>query len=379
MKKYKGKVLMALSGGVDSSVSAYLLKEQGYELIGVHLKLWFDELSPKTGNKSVVYPENKCCSVESLERARDLAKDLNIPFYIINFKNEFKDKVVDYFLETYKKGETPNPCIECNRNIKFGALFKKMKELKADFIATGHYARKKEIKRAGNTIYELLAGKDNEKDQSYFLYTLNQEKLKHTLFPVGDYTKTQVRKLAKKYGLKNLKSKEESQDICFFPERKHNEFMKRNLDRKCLKKGPIKFINGEKVGQHKGLPFYTIGQRKGLNIGGLKDPLFVVDLDIKNNTLVVGENNKLFNNKLNTKKLSFINGSFPKTPIKIKAKVRNRFKPEYAEITEINNTSAKIHFSKKVRAITKGQSVVFYGKNNTSKKYNKVIGGGIIK
>lgn len=365
MKINKKKVLVALSGGVDSSVAAYLLKKKGYELIGVHLKLWNDPLNSDSN-------ENKCCSIESLEHARELAQKLKIPFYVINFRDQFKKDIVDYYLNGFKKGETPNPCIECNRCIKFGALLKKMKELKADYLATGHYARKKIVKKDKKVLYELYKAKDQEKDQTYFLYTLSQEKLKHILFPIGDYKKSYVKKLAEKTGLKYLKSKKESQDICFFPEKSQNKFLERYLDKKYLKKGEIRTIDGHLAGTHSGLPFYTIGQRKGLNLGGLKTPLYVTGSNSKTNSLIVGEDKDLYKNKLTAQNLNFINGEIPKTPLLINAKIRSRSKAVPAKIQKITNGKAEIIFSSKVRAITFGQSVVFYNKDE------KVVGGGII-
>lgn len=339
MKENKGKrAIVAMSGGVDSSVAAALLKKgscpelgQRVDVVGIFLKLWpsFDE-----------------------KRAQRVAKKLGIPFYVFNFEKEFKKKVVDYFLKNYKLGLTPNPCVVCNKEIKFNLLFKK---LKTDYIATGHYVRRK-----GN---KLLRGKDKEKDQSYFLWKINQKILKHTLFPVGDYTKTEVRKLAKKFKLPILDIPE-SQEICFV-QTTINDFLKRHLK---PKPGKIVDVEGKTIGQHQGLHFYTIGQRKGIELP--KGPFYVLDKDIKRNLLIVTQNEKdLYKKGLIVKSINWIGA--PKLPLKVMAKIRYRHKAAAATISKQKNNRIKVIFSKPQRAITPGQSVVFY-------KKQEVLGGGII-
>ena len=270
---------------------------------------------------------------------------------------------------------TPNPCIECNRNIKFGELLQKMRELGADYLATGHYARKAVRKKSGKEIYILKMAKDKVKDQSYFLYTLSQEKLRHILFPIGGYTKEEVRKMADKFGLSDLKNKKESQGACFFPEKTHEKFLKRYLSERELKPGPIKTTKGEMIGEHEGLALYTIGQRKGIKIGGEHDPWYVVDLDRKHNSLIVGKNKEVFDEKLNVTNLAFTNGKIPPRTSKIKARIRHRFPVEDAvlnlDTTSKNVLSGELKFIKPQRAITPGQSIVFY-------KGEEVVGGGVI-
>jgi len=322
MKENKNKkVVVAMSGGVDSSVAAALLKKQGYEVVGVFLKLWpsFNE-----------------------QRARLVAKKLDIPFYVFNFVKEFKNKVVDYFLKQEKAGLTPNPCVVCNKEIKFGLLFKKALSLNADYIATGHYVSFKNGK--------LLKGKDKNKDQSYFLWKLNQKTLKKALFPMGSYTKTEVRKLAKKFKLP-ISDVKESQDICF----------KVKL---AEKPGNVIDTDGKVVGKHQGLWFYTIGQRKGIKLAN--GPYYVLNKNIKRNILIVTKNEKdLYEKELFVKNVNWINKEV-KLPLKVNVKIRYRHKSALAEFD-----GKKIKFFKAQRAITSGQSAVFY-------KKNELLGGGII-
>ena len=341
MKEKNKKVIIAMSGGIDSSVSAALLKRAGFDVIGVFMKFWAD------GPKSVI---NRCCTLESEKRARLVAQKLDIPFYVFNFKKEFKKKVVDYFLAGYRAGRTPNPCVACNKEIKFGLLFKKILSLNADYIATGHYAR---LRRG-----RLLRGKDKNKDQSYFLWKLNQKILKHTLFPVGDYTKTEVRKLAKKFNLPVLNIPE-SQEVCFI-QTTTADFLKKYLK---LKPGKIINAKGAMIGKHQGLWFYTIGQRKG--IGFSKGPFYVLDKDIKKNTLIVTKNEKdLYKKELIVKNVNW--ASEIKFPLKVMAKIRYRHKLASAVVDK-----NKVIFTKPQRAITPGQSVVFY-------KGQELLGGGVI-
>lgn len=345
MKEKNRKVIVAMSGGIDSSVSAALLKRAGFDVVGVFMKFWAD------GPKSVV---NRCCTLESEKRARLVAEKLDIPFYVFNFEKEFKKKVVDYFLAEYKAGRTPNPCVVCNKEIKFGLLFKKILSLNADYIATGHYARLRQEK--------LYKGKDKNKDQSYFLWKLNQKILKHTLFPVGDYAKTEVRKLAKKFNLPVLNIPE-SQEVCFI-QTTTADFLKKYLK---SKPGPIveqvHYGASKIIGEHQGLWFYTIGQRKG--IGFSKGPFYVLDKDIKKNTLIVTKNEKdLYKKELIVKNVNW--ASEIKFPLKVMAKIRYRHKLASA-IVDKN----KVIFTKPQRAITPGQSVVFY-------RGQELLGGGVI-
>ncbi len=337
MRKSK-KVIMAMSGGVDSSVAAVLLKRERFDIVGVFMKFWSD------GPKCVA---NRCCSPESEKRARLVAEKLDIPFYVFNFEKEFKNKVVDYFLKNYKLGLTPNPCVVCNKEIKFNLLFKK---LKAEYIATGHYVRRKGDK--------LLKGKDKEKDQSYFLWKLNQKILKHTLFPVGDYTKTEVRKLAKRFKLPVLDIPE-SQEVCFI-QTTINDFLAKHLK---AKPGQITDTKGRVIGKHQGLWFYTIGQRKGIELPA--GPFYVLDKDLKRNVLIVTKNEKdLFSKELTVKNINWI--SNVRFPLKVMAKIRYRHKPGSAVVNK-----NKVVFVKPQRALTPGQSAVFY-------KGQEVLGGGVI-
>ena len=350
MKEKKQKVLVAMSGGVDSSTTAALLKRAGFDVQGVFLRL-VDLPNFKQGEKG----------------ARKIAKILKIPFIVFDLRKEFRKEIINYFLKEYKAGRTPNPCVICNERVKFGFLLKKALSLGFDFLATGHYVQKKD-----NGTFKLFESKDKEKDQSYFLWRLTQDQLKHLLFPVGNHTKTEVRKMAKKFKISGL-IKGESQDVCFI-QNSINDFLEKNLKSKS---GSIveQVHYGVKriIGRHQGLHFYTIGQRKGIKIGGVSKPLYVIDKDINKNILIVSQNPKdLEKKELICEKINWISGKRPKLPLKVRAKIRYRNKGERAVIKPLNYKRLKVVFNKKQRAITPGQSVVFY-------LDQQLLGGGIIE
>jgi len=345
MKKVKkrGRVVMAMSGGIDSNVAAALLKEADFDVIGVFMKL--DKL--KSSN-------------EEEKRARTVAKKLAISFQVLDLRKEFKEKVIKYFIEEHKKGRTPNPCVICNKKIKFGLLYKKAMSLGADYIATGHYARIKI-----NKAFKLLKGKDEDKDQSYFLWRLDQKALKRILFPVGGYTKNEVKNLAKEFKSPVLNIPE-SQEICFIQTTVSN-FLKKYLKRKT---GKIIDVKGKIIGEHQGLWAYTIGQRKGIKLAG--GPFYVLGKNLKKNLLIVTKKEKdLYKKELVAEDINWISGKPPKFPLKIKAKIRYRHKPALVTISKQNNGKIKVIFSKPQRAITSGQSVVFY-------RNKELVGGGVI-
>lgn len=364
MKLKKGtRILVAMSGGIDSSVAAALLKRAGFDVIGAFMRFWSEEIEGK---------KTRCCSPEAEKRAKKVASILKIPFYVFNFEKEFKKRIVNYFLKGYKEGITPNPCVVCNKEIKFGLFLEKALKINADFVATGHYAKKRsKVKnQRSKIIYELLKAKDAKRDQSYFLWMLNQQQLKKILFPLGDYTEEEVRNLAKKFKLPVLDIPK-STEICFI-KTTINNFLE-----KYLKENPGKIVctlpdNKQKIiGRHRGLWFYTIGQRKG--IGLPSGPYYVLDKDLKKNLLVVTKNEKdLYKKELICKNVNWISGKKPKLPLKVKAKIRYRHSPALSIITY--NGKSKVYnvkFAHPQRAITSGQSIVFY-------KGKELLGGGII-
>lgn len=364
--KPKDKVVVAMSGGVDSSVAADLLKNQGHDVTGIFLHFWKEEVDGEQ-------KENKCCSTKALMDARAVANRVKIPFYTFNFYDIFKEKIVDNFISEYEDGKTPNPCVRCNRYVKLGLLIERAKELGYSHVASGHYARiKREIPNSKFQIpkVRLFRSKDKDKDQTYFLYALTQEQLQHLLFPLGDYTKDEVRAMAKKAGLE-IAEKKDSQEICFISGSSHNDFLKRNL---VLKKGPIKILeSGKVVGEHFGLPLYTIGQRKGIEIGGV-GPFYVAKLDHTTNTLyVVNDANHpaIYDDGLKALDVNWISGEKPELPLKCEAVIRYRHKPVKCTVAEGDGGYA-VKFDEPQRAVTPGQSVVFYDGD-------EVLGGGLIE
>ena len=355
----KRKIFVAMSGGVDSSVVALLLQKQGYDLVGCYIKGW--------------YPPSIICNWKEDRRdAMRVCAKLSIPFMTVDAEKEYKKEVVDYMTREYKAGRTPNPDIMCNKSIKFGMFLNKVLELGADYIATGHYVKK--LSASGGKTCELAVAKDLNKDQSYFLWTLAQDQLKHCLFPIGDLLKSEVREIAKKNGLATAE-KEESQGVCFIGEFNMEDFLKKYIKQK---KGKIKTSGGKTVGEHNGLAFYTIGQRHGFGYaGGEGGPYYVTEKDFKKNELIVAEKfdeKKFAKIEVEIISANWIDGVVPKTKTKktYLARIRYRQPLEKCKIAKASKNSAKIVFDNPQRAVTPGQSLVVYdGK--------KMLGGGIIK
>lgn len=398
-KKQKSqKILVMMSGGVDSSVAALLLKKQGYDVVGVFMRCF----------------NLDGCAEQDAEDARRVAEKLKIPFYVWDFEKEYKKKVVEYMVKGYKKGITPNPDVMCNQEIKFGIFLEKALKMGADYVATGHYVRlafrhistgtghrlapaasrdldsqqqnsdfigdqafvasetfrTKHAENLANGYYSLFTAKDKNKDQSYFLWTLTQKQLKYCLFPIGDYLKSEVRKIAKKAGLPTA-DKKDSQGICFLGKISLNEFLKKYIPEK---KGVVLNIAGERMGEHKGAHFYTIGQRRGLGIGGSEKPYYIVEKNVKKNIITVAEGDdspELYKKEIQLTNLNFINPVIH-NPISILARVRYRQPLASAKFYKLNVKNYKIIFDKPQKFIASGQSAVFYNKKS------EMIGGGII-
>ena len=344
----KKKVVVGMSGRVDSSVAAYLLKEQGYDED--------DAAQEENGG---------CCGLSAVDDARRVANMLEIPYYVMNFKNEFKENVIDYFIGEYLDGRTPNPCIACNRYVKWESLLKRSIEIGADYIATGHYAK---IVRTESGRYSLKMSDATGKDQTYALYNLTQYQLSHTLMPVGVYEKDEIRKIAEQIGLPVAKKKD-SQEICFVPDKDYAGFIEENTEHK-IKEGNYVLEDGTVIGRHKGITHYTIGQRKGLNLA-MGHPVFVTEIRPESNEVVIGENEDLFKRELVCDRINFMSIPDLKEDMRVMAKIRYNHRGASAVIHREDEDKIRVIFDEPQRAITPGQAVVFY-----DGEY--VAGGGII-
>jgi len=357
----KKKVVVAMSGGVDSSLTAALLVQQGYEAVGVTMRLSEDSRDFDAAS------DRGCCTLSSVEDARRVAEVVGIPHYVMNFKDMFQETVIDYFLRDYAQGRTPNPCIACNRYVKFEGLLQKAMELGAYYVATGHYARI-EYNEAGGR-YGLYKGLDEHKDQSYALYHLNQQSLEHFLMPLGAYRKTETRRLAEQLNLP-VAHKPDSQEICFVPDDDYKAYLREKAPN-CLHPGEIVDTQGRVLGHHAGVPLYTIGQRKGLGIAAAS-PLYVIRLDMEHNRVIVGENADVFSQELIAGDMNWIAIDELRQPMQVAAKIRYGNHEGKAMVSPLPEGRVRVSFAEPQRAVTPGQSVVFY-------QGDCVVAGGIIE
>ena len=390
------RIVVAMSGGVDSSVAAALLKEQGHEVIGIMLRLWSEPgVIEDDGVERVV--QNKCCSLESVDDARRVARLLDIPFYLVNVEQEFKHSVVDMFYEEYVAGRTPNPCLTCNRHIRFTVMLNRALALDADYMATGHYVRVDDHPTTGKR--RLRRGIDPDKDQSYVLHVLNQQQLSHACFPLGPYTKSQVRAMAAERGM-TVATKAESQEICFVAQNDYRGFIDRYaantlVEREVVgagvsgitraatnaqplitlpKPGPIFDQHGSLLGRHRGLAFYTIGQRKGLGLTS-PEPLHVLKIDAAQNSLIVGPATALERSDFIVGKMHYVSGDQPTAPFEAQVRIRYKAPEAHALLTPISGNRLNVTLSRPQRSITPGQAAVFYGGDDG----DEVLCGGIIE
>lgn len=352
------KALIAMSGGVDSSVAAYLMKEAGYDCIGATMKLFENE-------DAGIIKEKTCCSLDDVEDARSVASRLGMPYYVFNFTADFREKVINKFAESYECGATPNPCIDCNRYLKFERFFERGMNLECDYVVTGHYARIEEI----NGRFVLKKALDESKDQSYVLYSLTQRQLSHTLFPLGGMKKTETRAIAEENGFVNAQKKE-SQDICFVPDGDYAAAIKR-FTGKTYPEGDFTDMEGNVLGRHKGIIKYTIGQRKGLGLA-LKKPMYVCRKDMENNRVMLGDNEDLFSKSLDVDDFNWILYDVPPAELRAKVKIRYHQAEQWATVVPSGEKSVHIEFDEPQRAITRGQAAVLYDGDI-------VIGGGTIR
>jgi len=391
------RIVVAMSGGVDSSVAAALLKEQGHEVIGMMLRLWSEPgVVEDDGVERVA--QNKCCSLESVDDARRVARKLDIPFYLVNVEQEFKENVVDYFYQEYVAGRTPNPCLKCNRHIRFTLLLNRALALDAEYLATGHYVRVDNDPVSGKR--RLRRGLDPEKDQSYVLHVLNQQQLAHACFPLGAFTKSQVRVMAAERGL-TVATKAESQELCFVAQNDYRGFISRyataSAEREPVgvgadtgtatgattrangvmllpKPGPIYDQSGKMLGRHRGLAYYTIGQRKGLGLNS-PEPLHVLTINAVENALIVGPAAALEKTCFSVGNMHYVSGEIPGEPFQAFARIRYKAPERAAMVTPLEGNRAQVKLMAPQRAITPGQAAVFYGGEDG----DEVLCGGIIE
>ena len=353
------KIFVAMSGGVDSSVVAGLLKQQGYDVVGVTMCF------------SITHPDSKkpsCCGVDGIEDAKRVAQILNIPHYVLDFAKDINEYIIDDFINEYLNGRTPNPCVRCNQYLKFGALYKKVMSLGADFLATGHYA--KVCYNSERDCYEMKKGEDLKKDQSYFLYSMDKEMLSKVLFPLGDKLKEEVRGLARKYQL-NVAEKPESQDICFVPDTGYKTFIRDRLGDAVFKPGDFKNHKGEIVGEHKGIANYTIGQRDKLGIA-LGYPVYVCNIDRKTNTVYVGLQERLYAQGLIADQFNPVSINIPTETVEVYARIRYNAPEVKGYLTYLGEGKVRIEFAEPQKSVTPGQSVVLY-------RDDMVLGGAVIE
>jgi tRNA-uridine 2-sulfurtransferase len=350
------QVVVAMSGGVDSSVAAALLVEQGFAVTGMMLRLWSEPGKDGT---------NRCCTPDAMALARRVAQRLGIPFYAIDAQDYFRSTIVDFFLKGYQQGVTPNPCLACNRQVRFGFLLERARSIGAVFLATGHYAR---LQRSCSGPIQLQRAVDQAKDQSYVLHVLNQTQLEQSLFPMGEYTKPEVRQMARDFKLP-VAERSDSQDLCFLAGEDYRPFISRHAP-EAASPGPILDTSGRQIGQHQGLAFYTIGQRKGLGISS-PQPLYVLEKDLHTNTLVIGPAEDLGRQELLAEQVSWISGQTPPDPFRAEVMIRYKARPATALVTPLSDQRVRVQFDEKLRDITPGQAAVFY-QNETC------LGGGII-
>lgn len=357
--KNKKTVVVGMSGGVDSSVAAYLLKKQGYDVIGVTMQIW------QEADIDTVENEGGCCGLSAVEDARRVAAQIGIPYYVMNFREVFQKNVIDYFVREYREGRTPNPCIACNRYVKWESLLQKSLAIGADYIATGHYAK---IRQLANGRYTLIHSDAKGKDQTYALYNLTQNQLAHTLFPLGIYEKSRIRQIAEEAGLQ-VAHKPDSQEICFVPDNDYAGFLERETGES---ERPGNFVNrrGEVLGRHKGIGHYTIGQRKGLGIA-FGEPMFVVEIRPDTDEVVLGRGEEVFTNHLTAQKVNYMAVDHFEEGQEVTARIRYNHEGAAAVIKEIGEDSFSLVFREPVRAVTPGQAVVLYDQD-------LVLGGGTI-
>jgi len=359
MTENKEKIVVAMSGGVDSSVAAALMKERGYDVVGISLQLW--NYSTDTDERF-----GTCCSLDDLGDARRVADKIGIPFYVLNMESEFQKEVVDYFVSEYLKARTPIPCTLCNQKLKFDELIHKAEGFGYKRVATGHYAS---IVKHASGRFTVRRGKDLSRDQSYFLFNLSQDQLSRLEFPLADVEKTEVRRLAKELGLK-VADKAESREICFIPDNNYPKFIARQVDSDVFKEGNIVDSKGDVLGKHNGYPAFTVGQRKGLNIGGLKEPLFVTEINPENNEVVAGPKSNLYREEFFTENTNWY---LPRTePFRADVQIRYRHQAAPAKVTPLTGSRVRVQFDTPQLSIAPGQSSVFY-------QDDCIVGGGWIE